>query len=76
MAFDGEVRLLEKEAMARLPEWQPLLTRRVELANPEGQALTILAGQAKSLPDEELKALIDRLEKLEAEDLKQLPSGD
>jgi hypothetical protein len=74
LAFEGSERLLEKEGMVHLPEWRPHLTKRIELANAEGEALRILAGQASSLSDEELKALIERLERLEGAELKALPA--
>ena len=61
---------------ALLPQLRPLLSHRVELANPEGEHLRILAAQAPSLSDDELRALIGRLEKLEGTHLKELPPAE
>ena len=72
----GSDQILISLGKALLPELRVLLSHRVELANPEGEALRILAGQAEGLSDDELRALIARLEKLEGTHLKELPPAE
>jgi hypothetical protein len=71
----GSDRLISNLGLAHLPELKPLLTKRMEIANAEGEALRILAGQAMQLTDDELKALDERLKSMSAAELKELEQG-
>lgn len=56
-AFEGEVRLLEKEAMVHLPEWAVLRQKDVNV-----NVLAVFEQHLKELPTDLLKQVLDRLE--------------
>lgn len=68
-ALNGEYRALKDQLLVHDPEFAPLLTKRVEIGNIDGESLKVAAIQSvnqSSLSLEEMDTLIALLEKAQA----------